>query len=236
MTMTAPGLLALPAVRGNWRATGWIPDTGPDWLAGLRAEHERAVADWRDAASAHTALRENMTSVRAEYVREVASAAASNAEPPVLPARLLPDYERAALQSARDSELAAQAALHELVKRVGSAVGAHRHADEWIASDELQAFADQWTWAPEPEPGPDPEVLEAEVTAAREHVQSLTADANRELRAWRERVADAEAHGLARPAGPDLDGGLMERSNAIERLHLALEAQRKATKFVGLAA
>jgi hypothetical protein len=213
------------AITGDWRAMGWVPKSGLGWLEELREEHTSAVSVWRDAAAAHTALRESTTALHAEYVRGVAEAARANAEPPAVPARLLPEYKQASLEGARDVEMSAQRALFDVVKRVSRAVGAHRHDEEWIGVDELVAFEGQWTWPPVREPGPDPVVVEAEIKAATEECERLTADANLVLRAYRERTWDAEQHGLPRPPEPDLDDTLMARTHALERLQNAIAAR-----------
>jgi hypothetical protein len=222
---TASGLLALPAITGNWRAPGWVPQSGLGWLEELRTAHDAAVVAWRDAAASHAALRDSTTVLHAEYVQSVAEAARTNTEPPAVPVRLLPEYEQASLEGARDAEISAQHALFEVVERVGTAVGAHRHDEDWIGVDELVAFEGQWTWPPVREPGPDPAVVEAEIKAATEECQRLTADANLVLRAYRERTWDAEQHGLPRPPEPDLDDTLMARTHALERLQNAIAAR-----------
>jgi hypothetical protein len=235
---------------GNAVASGWIPQSPLQWLEELRDEHERLVSAWKLSSAATKAVGRAQADLRGEYDGQVAAAARAGKDPPAVPGRLDRAYVETQFAAAAEGEAAGRAELDGCVARVASAVGAHRFGEEWQAATTVEedvspgdprvavaarliAFEGNWVWPPVWVPGPSVEELEAEVAAATEDLQRLTADANRELRAYDERATDAYEHGAPRPAPPDLDDELMARSHAMSRLERAIQARDKAARRGG---
>ncbi|UTI62639.1 hypothetical protein NBH00_14865 [Paraconexibacter antarcticus] len=217
---------------------GSIPESEFGWLEALRLEHPGLIEARQKAIAAVAAVKAEHATLRSTYEAELAAAARAGGEPPVLPARLSPEYARTRLVAAQEADVAAVAALVEHTGRVAAAVGQHRTGEEWQAAvadpdadgaEALRRFEARWTWPPPRPIRATLEELEAEIAAADAVVLEIRRPMEARMTEWHRACAEHET-GKPMPAMPEFSnedhllGSAMERAG---RAHAALDEARR---------